>query len=406
MITKLLTTYSLLFSSILAIQAGAEYEKFEFENKYKFESEILEKVEADTVPWKYQLSAGEFASKGDYKNALDQWQKGFPMRSRQFAQDELDSIYTNYKLVSAKNYILEAAKNTRIVIINEAHHNSSHRFYTSSLLADLYKQGYNHLGLEALFNDNNKDKRLIDRGYPTYESGYYTKDPQFGNMIRNGISLGINIFPYEENKGVNEKDREIEQAFNIVKYIEAHPNDKYIIHVGFDHVLEGKHRSWEKAMAQRLKEITGIDPLTINQVVYSETSTREFNNPFLKAFDVKEASLLVDSKNTPVKYWKGEGYTDIAILHPNSNYELGRPSWLWNNGFHPYPFSLDEIDLDFPVIVLAFMPNDDIEKAIPVDIIEINNEDKKGILALKNGDYKMVIVNQNNEARVTEIKVD
>ena len=55
------------------------------------------------------------------------------------------------------------------------------------------------------------------------------------------------------------KRQEIEQALNIKRVIDSRPNEKFLIHCGFDHALEGIHNSWEKAMAGRLTEYTGID---------------------------------------------------------------------------------------------------------------------------------------------------
>jgi hypothetical protein len=41
------------------------------------------------------------------------------------------------------------------------------------------------------------------------------------------------------------------------------------------------NKSWEKAMAGRLKEKTGIDPFTIDQVAYSEKGERKFLSPYI-----------------------------------------------------------------------------------------------------------------------------
>jgi len=154
------------------------------------------------------------------------------------------------------------------------------------------------LGLEALSNEEHLDSLQKIRKYPVQKTGYYITDPQFGNLVREAIEIGYTVFPYETNSGeANGKPREIDQARNIQKVIEARPSEKYLIYCGFDHALEGTHDYWERAMAGRLKEFTGIDPLTINQVLYSEKSNSKFNHPLLKALDIKVSTIILDKDN-------------------------------------------------------------------------------------------------------------
>jgi hypothetical protein len=40
-------------------------------------------------------------------------------------------------------------------------------------------------------------------------------------------------------------------------------------------------------MASRLKEFTGVNPLTINQVKYSERNNSNYNQPLLKALKIE-----------------------------------------------------------------------------------------------------------------------
>ncbi|MBK7637262.1 MAG: hypothetical protein IPJ13_25495 [Saprospiraceae bacterium] len=56
------------------------------------------------------------------------------------------------------------------------------------------------------------DSILQYEGYPTLKSGYYTKEPQFGNLVRAAHKKGFKIFGYESNGHTNGKEREINQA--------------------------------------------------------------------------------------------------------------------------------------------------------------------------------------------------
>jgi hypothetical protein len=368
-------------------------EKIDFKTEYKFSSEIENKVFTDTAPWKYQISASEYATKGDYKNALIHWDFAMRTSEKEYSKSQIDSINQTYSKVNATDYIIEQANKNQVIIINEAHHNSFHRVFTKSLLKKLYENGYTNLGFEALGNGDYLDSTLNNRKYPILKTGYYIKDPQFGNLVRDALKIGYNLFAYEDIAEGNGKQREIEQAKNIQQVINSKPNERFLIHCGFDHALEGTHQSWEKAMAGRLTEYTGINPLTINQVVYSEKSNGKFNHPLLKALDIKEPTIIIDKKNNPFKYEREEAWTDIAVFHPNTDYIDNRPNWLFENGNKNVFIALGDIQLEFPVMVLAYKKGEDINVAVPIDIIEVVNKTENCNLGLKKGVYEIVVTN-------------
>ncbi len=368
-------------------------EKIAFTSDYKFNKHIQQKVDQDTVPWKYQISASDYATKGSYKNALTNWDLAMGGREQNYTSTQIDSIHKKYTKVNASKYIINQAKHTQVVIINEAHHNSLHRVFTKSLLEDLYELGYRNLGLEAIENGEKVDSLLNKRRYPIQKTGYYTKDPQFGDLIRTAIQIGYTVFPYEQTTNVNGKLREIEQAKNIQKVLQNKPHEKFLIHCGFDHALEGTHSSWEKAMAGRLTEYTGINPLTINQVVYSEKGNTAYNHPLLKALDIKETSVVIDTAQNPLKYKRGEAWSDIAVFHPNTTYVNGRPNWLFEHGNQPTAVPLDDLTIEYPVMVLAYVKGEDIMTAVPIDITEVKTSADSCYLGLKKGTYSMVVTN-------------
>ena len=380
------------------------YQKIDFENNYKFNAEIQKKLAKDTLDWKHQISAGEYAMKGSYKNALEQWDIAFPGKPKSYSPSQIDSIKAKYKIIPASNYIVENAKSTQIVIINEAHYNSSHRVFTRSLLQKLYDNGYKNLGLEALSNGKNKDSLLNERGYPIIESGYYIKDPQFGNLVRTALKIGYTVFPYERTSDAHGKQREIEQARNIKKIIDGKANEKFIIHCGFDHVLEGNHSNWGKAMAGRIHELTGINPLTINQTKYSERSDPKLNEALLNVLNLNEPSVLIDKNEKALNYSRGASFTDIAVIHPTTKYQNSRPKWIFGPHKKDVKIKLSDLDISRPVMVLAYVKNEGINKAVPADIIEIQNKNDIGHLALESGTYTIVVNNKEGSLKF-EIKV-
>jgi hypothetical protein len=392
-ILKILLAITTLFAFSNCNDVQSEIEKIDFKTNYKFSSEIENKIVSDTVPWKHQISAADYATKGDYKNALIQWDLAMGTKEQNYTQHQIDSINQMYSRVKATDYIVEQSKKNQIIIINEAHHNSHHRTFTKSLLQHLYDNGYKNLGLEALTNNDSLNLALNKRKYPTQETGYYIRDPQFGNLVREALEIGYKLFAYEQTSGANGKPREIEQAKNIQKFMAQHPNEKVLIHCGFDHALEGEHKAWEKAMAGRLTEYTGINPLTINQVIYSEKSKPQYNHPLLKAFEIKESSVILDNDNNPLKYKRRNAWTDIAVFHPNTKYVDDRPDWLFKNDNKNIAIPLNNISLEFPVMILAFKKGEDINFAIPLDLTEVKQQTQSCNLGLSKGSYTIVVTN-------------
>ncbi|WNB18165.1 hypothetical protein [Marivirga arenosa] len=384
----------LVISVVSCSKFSREIKEIDYSSPYPLSSTLEDKLEQDTLAWRYQISADDFARNGDYRNAIDKWDSARHSRKTDVSKAEIDSINNRYSVKNAKEYILEKAKENQIVIINEAHHNSRHRVFTKSLLSDLYKLGYRNLGLEALNNGKALDSALNERGFPIQESGYYVQDPQFGNMVRTALELGFNVFAYENFKGGGQIDREKGQANNIAQVIKNKPNEKFLIHCGFAHALEGPYPHWGKAMAQRVKDITGIDPYTINQTAYNEKSHPDLNPPILKAIDINESSVLIDQNNEAIKYQRGQAYTDLVILHPTTEFINNRPEWLFDNGNQQVNIQLDEIELEPPFMILAYKEGEDIHKGIPMDISEVKKGRSSAMLALPKGEYTMIVTDE------------
>jgi hypothetical protein len=212
-------------------------------------------------------------------------------------------------------------------------------------------------------------------------------------LVREALEIGYTLFAYEQTNNTHGKLREIDQAKNIQAYIKGKPNEKFIIHCGFDHALEGIHGLWEKAMAERVKEYTGINPFTINQVAFNEKSDAKFNPPFLKAINPKISTVLVDTNNVPLNYIRKGSYTDIVVFHPVSKFDNDRPSWLFTEGNRKVKIDLTKLELSYPLMILAYKKEELIAEAVPCDIYEVENENQLCFLALRPGSYTIVATN-------------
>lgn len=360
---------------------------------YQFSQDINYKIEKDTVKWKYQSGAAAYSISGYYKKALETWDKNganIPVITKE------DSLYIKkFHPENAADYIVRRSKTEKVIMINEAHNNARHRVFTTSILQGLYNNGFRFLGIEAL-----NDTLINKRKFPVMESGFYTQEPQFGNLINEAIKIGFTVFGYDDfsNYNITGKEREILQAQNITKWIEKNPNGKFLIHCGYDHIIEGTPgiKSWEKAMAGRLAEFTGINPFTIDQIQYSERGDSKLNQPYIQMLNLNYPAILVDLDN---KTFNGAidnpKKIDCSIIHPITKYDNKRPDWMTLSGKRKtYNISNSKIK-DFPALVIAYRINEFEKDGIPADVIEILDNTSKGSLILDKGKYKIVIKNKD-----------
>src|SRR5262245_56373769 len=96
--------------------------------------------------------------------------------------------------VPALDALVAAARERRLVMLNEEHRSSIQRAFSNRLLAPLREAGFGYLAIETLSEDG---AALAARGWPTLASGTYTRDPTFGDLVRRALALGYKLVPYE-----------------------------------------------------------------------------------------------------------------------------------------------------------------------------------------------------------------
>lgn len=353
------------------------------ENPYLFSDDIKKKVEdpAQSQSWKSQMGATYYSISGQYKSALESWDQTFGRIKKLNAADSLK--FTKLIPINAKEYILKKAADEKIIIINEAHHNASHRTFASSLLQGLYDRGFRYLGIETLEGDS-----LNTVKFATLNSGYYSKEPEFGNFIYNALKIGFKLFPYEAEG--NNKEREIGEAKNIFDFMQQNKEGKYLIYCGYQHAYEGVHKAWEKTMAGRLSDLAGINPLTIDQTQFSEKSSLKYNEPILRVVNNTVPVVLKDENEMIYNGEDKELYTDIKIIHPVTRYIKGRPDWMLKENRKLYRISAAQLST-YPVMIFAYRKGEFEQNGIPADIIELNTYKDSRFLILDKGNYDIVI---------------
>ena len=116
-----------------------------FKNPYKFSDDIGQITSSNG-----QLAAFFYSAIGDYDTSLKVWDEIVGVSNP--AKDKvLQFISKNqYRLTNAIPIIVEKAKKTEYVILNEAHHRPDHRVFALKVLKELFNLGYRNLGVETL----------------------------------------------------------------------------------------------------------------------------------------------------------------------------------------------------------------------------------------------------------------
>jgi hypothetical protein len=369
---------------------------------YLFSSQIDSILNIDSTGWKFQTAAWNYSFIGDYKKSLEIKDRQFPKaKSSEPGQEQID-YFKLFSQVDAKKAILDQASKTRIVIINEAHHIGRHRIFLTDLLEDLNKIGYTFIGMEAL---NYEDSFLNQRKYPVINSGYYIKEPCFGNLIREAIGVGFKVFPYEQvysDSLQNKLGREKAEALNIKKVLDQYPNAKFIIYCGYDHAAEDTLKNFMGLpMAGQLKKLTGINPFTIDQTALTEYFM--VGNRFRKLMGGNNSALFIDSNFNYFNKATFPKAIDCNVYHPNSEYIYNRPNWLIRKNTKLILLQ-DKVKIDYPFLIKIYLDSDDKNIAIPIDIIEIKSPiDKVASLVLKN--KKQLAIVENNKGDKQEIRI-
>jgi hypothetical protein len=367
---------------------------------YKFSSTIYEKIKLDSASWRGGVTSSDLSFIGLYKEALQEWDKPRPFKKKISNIDSIDFVKT-YKPTDAKKFILKKAKENRILIFNEAHYNPRNRVFVTSLLKDLKKLGYSYFAAETFstrpgFQENSK--------FPNLNSGYYAMEPQFGNLIREANKLNYTLYPYEHSSRGNQQERETGQAKKLAKLLDSVPNSKLIVYCGFSHIGEDSIIDWATPMAAKLKDLTGVDPYTIEQTVLSEKSDKNLNNPYFNLVNFNKYGILIDKSGNPFNKKLDDKKIDAFLYSPPTKYVHNRPDWIFENGKTSFFLNKDSVQVTYPFLAKVYFNEADInEMVIPIDIIEIKSADElssTAIVVFKGKTFIVQLVDTNGATQV------
>lgn len=266
--------------------------------------------------------------------------------------------------------IRERARDTRIVIVNEMHDNPRHRRFVASILRTLAPEGYGYLAAET-FSDAEGPE------------GFYIDEPLFGHELRAARALGFSLLAYPQRADQRDSTltepramidlREESQAANLADQLaELGPDARVVVHVGSGHVFEepfesdGAEARW---FAARLKEKTGIDPLTISQTQCTGPGPE---------------SVLADGGG----FVSNPAVVDLWVAHPPVTLERGRPAWRLEAGAVASEVPDALRDLESAVLIEAYGV-DASDERVPADRLYLRPGERLPLL-LSPGSYRLV----------------
>lgn len=345
---------------------------------------------------------------GDYPAAAASFSISQPPASGDRPSPLSDDAYVARPAIEA---IPELAKNVRAVFFNEAHNVVLTRSLTVPILARLRQEGFNYFAAETLYQTD--IKKLRDRGYPIRASGFYTREPVCAEMVRTALKLGFKVVAYEALSDATGDAREKEQAHNLYREVFAKdPKARLVVDAGYAHITESGKYLRGSSMAEHLHEITGINPLTIEQTMLIPHPQSHDDHPYYTAVMEKlkpqQPTVFVDQKGRP---WSLRPGYDVSVFFPVQHLRRGRPPWLTLGGLRQlYTVDAGSCRQDFPCLAEARYIGEGAD-AIPadrllLDPVRMNSEsshrfnapktDSTGDLYLRPGEYNLRFVDSDD----------
>ena len=278
---------------------------------------------------------------GEYQQAIKTMDEIYDNKCKEKLSTADSAVFVNtYKAIDATDYILKRTKSKKLVMINESHNMPQQRAYMITLLRKLYDQGYRYLGMEALWDADTLPNK---RGYPILGAGCLLTEPVMGNVAREAMKIGFRVFSYEmdfreETVPYNSEyvgwvgggqglEREIRQAFNVMKVFHADTTAKVILFAGLGHITRGWN-DW--SMGTFIWRFLGSKnrPLSIDQCRMVERSDTAIENSYFLLANVNKPTVFVDTANVSFINAYNPNVIDIQVFHPRTKYIAARPDWL------------------------------------------------------------------------------
>ncbi len=308
---------------------------------------------------------------------------------------DLDRLH-NAQALDAIAAIVAEAQSRQIVILNEAHQMPLHRAFAMRLARELRKIGYEYLACETC-------EETFENGYLKQSTGYYTQEPMYANFLRDAANDGWKFVRYDEirfdktlSAEQNEILRETRQASNIVAATLAHdPKAKVFIYVGHGHGMK-RHTDPTQTifMAEYLKKLTNIDPLSIDQTTLYEHTAANYNHPLylpaLQKYGQQNAFVLQSEKSTYEVFGRYQARVDMQVTHPPYQIDPRTQRYAWLSilaELSPTDVPKNLLPKQGRRVIYAYKFNE-IADAVPVDAVIVEAGKPAPKLMLPKGEFR------------------
>jgi len=370
-------------------------------SQFRFMTGVEAQADEDLQSTVAQMLATDYSFLGRPNDAI----RVYPIRNNEQAPTDLPDG-TGYEAVPAADWIASQADSYRVIMVNEAHHVPQTRLLTLELLAKLRKQGFTHFAAETFALMDNP----LAAGYPTLNTGYYTREPVFAELVREAKRLGYVLVPYEpddEDGEESQQQRETGMAQTLADLVKQHPDAKLLVHAGYGHIAKSAGTQPDAAdpMAREFIRLTGLPVLSITQ-----TGMRWEDGQAAKrlahAFGITVPSVLLARDDKRVWSEAARAQYDASVLLPAVDAAAIRPDWLTLGGRRkPVAMDLTPCIQHLPCLAEARYASEG-EDAIPADQFVMLADGEAGTpLYLAPGQYRLRLLG-HDDAILAERSLD
>ncbi|MEM1323357.1 MAG: OmpA family protein [Bacteroidota bacterium] len=323
--------------------------------------------------------------------------------------------FRKYSPTTAHDFVLRRSENERVLFINVDSQSPQHWVFIQNLLKTLREQGFTHLALPG----SSRDKELSNRGYPVLSSTPEAYHPVYGSLIRKALQLEFEIASYSPNPDQLRKadniirkqklpaallqDEEIRKqlaqdwasALNLTNLLRKRSDARVLVLCSETQAQE--HSEDDRVyMASWFKRFSQIDPLSIDQVRMTPRCGQP-TAPIYAYTRLTAPSVYTKKEAVFVERPSHTGYAnrradfDVQIYHPNASSLHERPSWLQSNGRKAFFFNPDKHQMSSPCLIQAYHQGEEVDTAVPADVIEIPDGRTQRALMLVPGPYTFVL---------------
>jgi hypothetical protein len=345
---------------------------------------------------------------GDYSDAL----QSFSIKEQSQADDAPAPLgQPGWHPVLARGYIPTLAKSYKAVFLNEAHNVPLTRSLTVQLLKALRAEGFNTFAAETLYRTGTD---LQKRGYPTADSGFYTREPVYAEMVREALKLGYKVVAYEADDQYQGNAREAQQARHLADLFKDDPDTRLVVNAGYAHIQKKGKFLGAQSMAEHFMDDTGMQPLSVEQTMLISHDGSALDHPYYTAVaqsvDPSQPVVFVNREGKP---WSLRPGYDVSVFFPMTHQRQGRPTWLTLGGLRvPWYVDGGVCQDHFPCLIEARY-SDESDDAIPADRLVLDliplttigdikfttsgsRATPSSELYLRPGNYRLKVTDENN----------